>query len=154
MQPASRPIRSSPDGPNIFTLASCHAHPPLPPNPRFPSSILPTSSSNLPHPLLPLPGQSEAALTVYQRMLKAGCKPNTFTLASLIRILGKTKDWQGAVKFFEDARSSSIPLNAHLFNALLDALLHNRQVAAARLYRGPYCRTINGALECFAAAFP
>ncbi|CAI5977233.1 unnamed protein product [Closterium sp. NIES-65] len=82
-----------------------------------------------------LAGQSEAALTVYQRMLKAGCKPNTFTLASLIRILGKTKDWQGAVKIFEDARSSNIPLNAHLFNALLDALLHNRQVAAARLYR-------------------
>ncbi|CAI5978287.1 unnamed protein product [Closterium sp. NIES-65] len=48
-----------------------------------------------------LAGQSEAALTVYQRMLKAGCKPNTFTLASLIRILGKTKDWQGAVKIFE-----------------------------------------------------
>ncbi|GJP49753.1 hypothetical protein CLOM_g8926 [Closterium sp. NIES-68] len=82
-----------------------------------------------------LAGQSEAAMTVYQRMQKTGCKPNTFTLASLIRILGKTKDWQGAVKIFEDARSSGVPLNAHLFNALLEALLHNRQVAAARLYR-------------------
>lgn len=41
------------------------------------------------------------ALRVYRQMLRVPCTPNCFTYGSLIRALGRAKDWKGAMHLFE-----------------------------------------------------
>ena len=61
---------------------------------------LPLPDHSLPHPYL-CSGQWQVALETYQRMQQAGCQPNSFVFAALIRTLGRSRRWRQAAAVYE-----------------------------------------------------